>query len=405
MLVILALGFRIDKSQGSTTLVIKGEFNKDDYKDIITSNNQLGFALLPETKENSDGNIFISPSSLLIALSMVYNGADGVTKEEIAKVLHKEGIEAAQLNKANASLMTRLIRSSKGIQLHIANSIWLNKDYHFQDGFTNYIHDYYNAKIEEIDPTSAKTPNIINDWVKQATNGKIEKLIEKDIDPDTVAFLLNAIYFRGDWLNEFDPKLTAKRTFHLKDGTSKQMPLMMLNEKLDYLETGDFQAVNLPYADGKMSMKVFLPKEDSSLEEFEKILTNDSWENWHTGFQKKEGTLFLPKFQLEYEAEWNQVLKKLGMTTAFDKEANFTKMIKENDPLWINKVKQKTFINVNEEGSEAAAATSVQMKTESAPAELPFHMEVNRPFFMAITDDKTGAILFLGSVSNPQTGK
>ncbi len=404
-MIILAIGFRIDKSQGSTTLVIKGEFNKDDYKDIITSNNQLGFDLLLKAKENSDGNIFISPSSLLIALSMVYNGADGVTKEEIAKVLHKEGIEAAQLNKANASLMSRLIRSSKGIQLHIANSIWLNKDYHFQDSFTNYIHDYYNAKIEEIDITSAKTPNIINDWVKQATNGKIEKLIEKDIDPDTVAFLLNAIYFRGDWLNEFDPKLTAKRTFHLKDGTSKQMPLMMLNEKLDYLETGDFQAVNLPYADGKMSMKVFLPKEDSSLEEFEKILTNDSWENWHTGFQKKEGTLFLPKFQLEYEAEWNQALKKLGMTTAFDEEANFTKMIKENDPLWINKVKQKTFINVNEEGSEAAAATSVQMKTESAPAELPFHMEVNRPFFMAITDDKTGAILFLGSVSNPQTGK
>jgi serine protease inhibitor len=181
----------------------------------------------------------------------------------------------------------------------------------------------------------------------------------------------------------------------------KNMPFMTLSRKIPYIENEDFQAVILPYADGKMSMTVFLPKK---LEEFRKVLTNDNWEKWNTKFQEKDGTILLPKFQLEYEAEWSEVLKKLGMTTAFDEGAHFNKMIKESDPLWISQVKQKTFLNVNEEGSEAAAATSVKMKTKSAPATEPFHMEVNRPFFMAITDNETGAIVFMCFVLNPEKG-
>ena len=152
-------------------------------------------------------------------------------------------------------------------------------------------------------------------------------------------------------------------------------------------------------------MNVFLPKEDSTLKEFEKMLTEDNWKKWNSEFHEKEGTILLPKFQLEYEVVLNETLKKLGMTTAFDEGANFRKMIKEDDPLWISKVKQKTFMDVNEKGTEAAGATSVEMKTTSAPIDGPFHMEVNRPFFIAITNNETGAILFMGSISNPQEGK
>jgi serpin B len=384
----------------------KVDVNKDDYKKIIFSNNQLGFDLLPDAGVNKDDNIFISPTSLLLALSTVYNGADGVTKEEMAKVFHAQGIEINQLNNANASLMSMLKSDSKPSQLNIANSIWLNNHFHFQDEFAQNTRNFYNAKIQEIDPTSTQTPKIINDWVNKSTNGKITKMIDVDLDPNLVAVLINAIYFKGDWMHEFDKKLTEKRPFHLKGGTSKDIPLMTLSHKLAYFENENFQAVILPYADKKMSMNVFLPKEDSRLAEFQNMLTMANWKNWNAQFQEKEGTVLVPKFQLEYEAEWSNALKKLGMRTAFDEGAYFTKMIKENDPVWISEIKQKTFLNVNEEGSEAAAATSVKMKTTAAPVgDRPFHMEVNRPFFIAITDNETGAILFMGSISNPQEGK
>jgi serine protease inhibitor len=369
--------------------------------ETISSNNQLGFDLLPNAA-SKDSNIFISPTSLLMALSMVYNGAEGVTKEEMAKVLHAEGIEVNQLNQANASLMTMLQNDTKHGQLNIANSIWLNNHFHFRDDFSQNSRDYYQAKIQGMDPTNPKTAKVINGWVKNKTNGKINKIINaSDLDPNTVAFLINAIYFKGKWEHPFDKNLTEKRIFHLADGALKNMPFMTLSRKIPYIENEDFQAVILPYADGKMSMTVFLPK---NLEEFRKVLTNDNWEKWNTKFQEKDGTILLPKFKLEYEAEWSEVLKKLGMTTAFNEGAHFNKMIKESDPIWISQVKQKTFLNVNEEGSEAAAATSVKMKTKSAPTTDPFHMEANHPFFMAITNNETGIIVFMGFVLNPEKG-
>jgi serine protease inhibitor len=402
-LILVIIPGTFNKQEGSG-FSINGDFNKDDYKKIIFSNNQLGFDLLADARADKNGNIFISPTSLLMALSMVYNGANGVTKEEMADVFHAEGIEENQLNKANASLMSILHSDSKHSQLNVANSIWLNNHFHFQDVFAQNNRDYYNAKIQQMDLTSSKTLQIINNWVKKSTNGKITKIIGRaDLDSNTVSILINAIYFKGDWMHEFDKKHTEKRTFHLEDKTSKVMQMMTLTEKLSYLENEDFQAVTLPYTKGKMSMIVFLPSEGTSLEEFKKMLTNDNWEKWRSEFHEKEGTVQLPKFHLAYEAELSEVLKKLGMTTAFNEnEANFTKMIKESRQVWISKIKQKTFINVNEEGSEAAAATLVKMKTKSAPLTAPFYMDINRPFFMAITDHKTGAILFMGAISNPQ---
>ncbi|MED4202730.1 serpin family protein [Neobacillus mesonae] len=393
----------IGKNQESPGFIINAAFNKDDYQTIISANNQLGFDILPESEPNKDGNIFISPTSLLIPLSMAFNGADGITKEEMAKVLHKEGIEAEQLNKANASLMSMLLNDFKHSRLEIANSIWLNNQLHFQDEFAQNVPNYYNAKIQEVDVNSTKTPKIINNWVEKATNGRITKIVDEDINSNTAAFLINAIYFKGDWVHAFNPELTEKRTFHLGDGTTKELPLMTLHEKFAYMENEDFQAVILPYAGGKMSMYVFLPREGSSLEVFRKRLTNDHWEKWKAEFNKKDGTVLLPKFQLEYEAEWSKALVKLGMTTAFDDEkAVFTKMVKgTKGSVWIDKVKQKTFINVDEEGSEAAGATSVKMDTKAAPMDSPFQMEINRPFFITITNNDTGTILFMGSISKP----
>ena len=404
-LLIFTASCGLENQKGEVGISSHVDFGKNDYKKISSSNNQLGFELLSDVEANADGNIFISPTSLFMALSMIYNGADGVTKEEMAQVLHVDGMNANDLNKANASLISMLYHDSKQIQLNIANSIWLNKNFHFQTDFAQNTRDYFNANIQEIDPSDSKSPKMINDWVKKSTNHKIKEIIDSPLDPDLVTILINAIYFKGSWKDEFDKKQTEKRTFHLEEGATKEVSLMKLNKKFLYLENELFQAISLPYSNGDMSMKVFLPKENLSLEEFKNSLTTENSQEWISQFHKEEGTILLPKFQMEYEVVLNETLKKLGMITAFEKEANFTKVIEENDPLRISLVKQKTFIDVNEEGTEAAAVTSIQMEKTSAPIDSPFYMEVNRPFFFTISDDSTNTILFMGAIVNPVEGK
>ena len=241
--------------------------------------------------------------------------------------------------------------------------------------------------------------------MKNSTNGKIKDIVDDPLDPETVAILINAIYFNGDWKYPFEKANTVKRPFYLSDGTTKDVSLMSLRKKLAYMENENFQAVTLPYGDGEMSMKIFLPKEGISLDEFQKTLTNENWTAWNAEFNSTDGTILLPKFQVEYEIELNDSLKNLGMYSAFDERANFSKMIKETNSILISKVKQKTFIHVDEKGTEAAAVTSVTIAPTSAPINDPFHMEVNRPFFFAITDNESDTILFMGSISNPQEGK
>lgn len=395
-----------EKGSNSGSLKVSGnvKFGEDDYKKIVTANNELGFQLLTEASKDAQGNVFISPISLFMALSMIYNGADGETKEEIAKVLHVEGMDVTELNRANASIMSKLQNDSKQVQLNIANSIWLKDDFHFQPDFSQNNSDYFNAEIQEIDINNSNSSAAINNWIKQSTNEKINKIVENPLKADLVAMLINAIYFKGDWTHKFDKEQTQKQSFRLKDGTKKGVPLMALNEKLAYFENDKFQAISLPYGNETMSMKVFLPKENSSIEELEGMLTVDSWKQWNSAFIKQIGTILLPKFQMEFEVLLNDTLKNLGMTTAFENNANFAKMIQENNSLFISEVKQKTLIDVNEEGTEAAAVTSVSIAETSAPAE-SFYMKVSRPFFIAITEDNTGAILFMGSISNPPDGK
>src|SRR5690625_4028808 len=376
-------------------------FDIEDYKKIIPANNELGFNLLPEVEADHNGNTFISPASLFMAVSMIYNGADDVTKEEIAKTLNTKGISVNELNKANASLMAALKKETDDMQLHIANAIWLNEDFHFQKDFAQHNKDYFQAETEEIDISDDKSPVKINNWVSEMTNGKIKEIVDTPLNSDLVAMLINVFYFKGDWKSEFDKNETEVHPFHLEDDTTKDVALMKLTEDLAYLENEEFQAITLPYGEGEMSMKVFLPKENSSLKDFKETLTKQNWEVWNSEFRTQKGTILLPKFQIEYETLLNETLQHLGMKSAFDKDADFSQMIQEDNPVWISQVKQKTFIDVNEEGTEASAATSVEMETTSASIDEPFHMEVNRPFFIAIVDEETEAILFMGSINNP----
>lgn len=369
---------------------------------IIDANNKLGFDLLKTVDLNSDGNVFVSPTSLFMALSMVYNGADGVTKQEVAEVLHLSDMETEQLNQANEQLMLLLNDEDRGVELDVGNSIWLNDQYNFQDKFLEDSKHYFHAEIEAIDVSSDKSVERINGWVKDATNGKIDEIISAPLNSYLVTILINAIYFKGAWTHPFDEAATAEHPFQLEDGATTTIPLMRMKKELMYIDHDDFQAIRLPYGENEeMSMQIFLPKENVAISHFQKQFTNEAWKKWNKMFKVQEGTLMLPKFQQEYEATLNESLKSLGMRTAFiEGEANFEKMIEEDDPIWISEVKQKTFIDVNEEGTEAAGVTSVEIRTTSAPVD-SFEMKVDRPFIMTIIDEETEMILFMGTIMNP----
>jgi serine protease inhibitor len=375
---------------------------KPDTK-IVAANNKFGFKLFSEIlKENSsENNIFVSPSSVGIALAMTYNGASGSTQKAMAKTLELQGINLEEINSGYAALKKILENSDGKVQLTIANSLWANKDARFQTDFLQKTEEFYNAKVTSLNFEDGTTPNVINNWVKENTGGKINKIVEK-IEPNQVLFLINAIYFKGKWSNEFDKSQTAIAPFYINNsGKQKQHPMMSQTGNYRYYETEQFQAVSLPYGeDGKISFYIFLPKKNSNLKTFYQSLNAENWEKWMGQFSKQEGNIRLPRFKTDYDITLNQALKALGMAEAFSNKADFSSM---GQNFAISQVKHKTFVEVNEEGTEAAAATSVGMvATSYRPSSEPFRMIVDRPFFSAIRDNQTGSILFMGSIVDPQ---
>lgn len=374
----------------------------EDYEQLIEPNNTLGFSLLSKVNPDENGNIFLSPTSALMALLIAYNGADGETKKEMEEALELGGLAVDEINKANMALVDMLIKDSEGVELSIANSIWLNEEYHFTEAFKKKAIDYFDAETSEINVFDNASVEQINNWVNDSTNGKIEEIIEAPLHPDMVTLLINALYFNGKWAYEFDEENTMESTFFSPE-SEMDVPFMILEEELEYVENESFQAIKLPYGKGEMNMQVILPNEDVSLDEVAKELNSESWKELQTQFKETNGIIKLPKFQIEYETVLNEALQQLGIILAFDKnEADFSQMIEEDAPLWIHKVKQKAFINVNEEGSEAAAATSVEMRTTSAIIGDDFYMDVNRPFLFTINLEESNVNLFIGLISRPE---
>ncbi|MEH2056793.1 MAG: serpin family protein [Nostoc sp.] len=370
---------------------------------IVDSSNKFGFKLFSELLKNDRGekNIFISPSSVAIALAMTYNGASGSTQQAMAKTLELQGMNLPEINSSYAAVLKQLLDNSDGkVQLKIANSLWANQDVSFAPDFLNRTQNFYQAKVSNLNFKDAAASNIINNWVKENTNGKITQIVEK-IEPNQVLFLINAIYFKGNWSKEFDKSQTAQYPFYITSTRRKQLPMMSQNGDYRYYESGQFQAVSLPYGkDGKFSFYIFLPKQNSNLKAFYQNLNVENWERWMTQFSKQKGFIRLPRFKTDYEVTLNDALKSLGMEEAFSNKANFSGMGKN---IAISEVKHKTFVEVNEEGTEAAAATSVGMVATSLRQEPePFRMIVDRPFFSAIRDNQTGSVLFMGSIIDPQ---
>lgn len=381
-----------------------GTIDIDETTPIVPSNNTFAFNLMNNLiSRDKNENMIISPLSISSILAMTQNGADGETKQEILNCVGLKNISDNDINKQYYSLLD-YYNNLKSTDLKIANSIWTNKQIALNDDFKNLTEKYYGAQVSSEDFSSADTVDKINKWVNQSTKGQIEKIIDS-IDKNTQSILVNSLYFKGRWENEFSTSNTKKEEFTLSNGEKINTDTMEHTSYINYLKGSNFEAISLPYYDN-IEMDIFLPNEGVNINDFTKSITKENFDKWINSFKSTYVSQQIPKFKMDYTADLNDTLKTLGMNQAFDPEkANFTKLINSTstNPLYISKITHKAFISVDEQGTEAAAVTAEAMAGSAMPSNDPIYFKANRPFFFAIRDNKTGVILFMGKVENPST--
>jgi serpin B len=403
MLLALFLLFAVSCNQDDITLP-KTITLDEKSTELIEAENEFGLELYQKiyAGEEAADNIMVSPLSVSLALAMTYNGANGETKKAMEETLKVYGLSPDEINESYASLVAALKSLDPKVILEIANAIYYREDFPVEQDFVSTNQNYYDAKVEALDFGSPQAVNTINDWVTDKTHNKIDKIIDQ-ISDEHIMFLLNAIYFKGIWQSEFDEDYTEDLPFYLENGSTVQVPTMQKTESLPYYSNNIFRAVKLAYGAGNYNMFVFLPREENSLEDIVDELSVDSWKNWMESFTDTVNIdLKLPRLKYKYEIKLNDVLTDMGMGIAFTRGmADFTG-INKNGNLNIDYVKHKTFIEVNEKGTEAAAVTVVAIEyTSVGPQNMQFN--VNRPFLYAITEKDTDAILFMGTVKNPES--
>jgi serine protease inhibitor len=372
-----------------------------DQQKLASANSGFAFKLLKQLAKDQPGtNIFISPYSASTVLQMACNGAAGQTKTEMQQVLGTTGLAAEALNTANKDCDQAINSQGTNIVLTAANAIWYRKGIPVKPAFIACNQQFFGATVDTLDFDDARSVGIMNAWASEKTHGRINGIADGLIDPLTELVLANAVYFKGKWEEPFEVKSTKEKVFHLRAGRQKQVPMMEQTRKFTYRRGTGYQAVRLPYQGWALAMYVFLPDADSSPDKLIGIMTGDTWQRvTEPGFNKREGTVVLPRFKLEYGVELKAPLKALGMRAAFGR-ANFSGI--SDRPLFVSAVRQRAFVEVNEEGTEAAAVTGM---THSQGIEVnppkPFQMIVDRPFLFLIEDQQTRTILFMGVVYDP----
>ena len=371
-----------------------------DLENTAQAYNGFGFQLLTQCRQSlPKSNYFLSPAGLAFALSMLQNGAEGETQRQIMATLQVGATSPAQLNESNKALLDHLLTLDPNLKLEIANAIWIDPKASIKPDFLAVNRRDYGAEVSNGDLQDPATVKQINNWVSARTHEKIPGILDPPLDPRLRLILLDAIYFKGGWLAPFDTNLTRALTFTLANGQTVPHPRMTRTGNYAYGEEDRFQAVELPYAGGQMSMFVFLPK--GSLDEFLNKFTAAEFDAAVGRMRRRNGTVELPHFKLENAYDLTGVLPSMGMSLAFSAGADFSGMSEK--PLRISFVKQKTYVAVDEAGTEAAAVTAIgarAMRVRREPP--PFHFVVDRPFFMAIRDKQSGLVLFLGAISDPR---
>ena len=369
---------------------------------LVESSNQFGFDLFKSTIKNSEEfqNIMISPLSVSQALGMTWNGASGATRDEMTNMLGFDIANAGELNEANQSIRQALLSADRKVDMNIANSIWYRQGYSVNPEFIKTNEDFYNAVVESLDFSQGEeSKRIINQWVSDQTKGRIPEIV-KGISDDHVMFLINAVYFKGKWKYKFQKDDTGDEKFYLENGTSITTKTMKQSADLMHFSADDCSGIAMPYGNGHFEMIVILPNEGIDVSSIVGSLDDQKWSDYLNSFTEKGVEVWLPRFTFECKQKLNEPLKALGMKTAFTSRADLSKI--GPGKLLISKVQHNTFVEVNEEGSEAAAATSVEVElTSIGGGGLPLLFKVDRPFLFAIREKDTGAILFMGQVYNP----
>ena len=367
---------------------------------LVRANTRFGLKLFQQLQaQTPEENIFVSPSSVSLVLAMLYNGASGSTQTAMAQALQLNGLDVTELNQANRDLRDGLASADPEVTLSIANSLWAREGVDFEANFLQSNQQFYQAQMSVLDFANPAAANQINGWVQENTQGKIAQIVDR-LQPADVMYLINAIYFKGNWQTRFDPSQTVVQPFQLANGSSKSVPLMTRTGQFKYLETEEVQGVSLPYGNGRWSMYFLLPKPQHALSDLTQTLTPEQWESWMQEVQTRPGMIQIPRFEIEYETDLRQPLTGLGMGAAFDpNQADFSRL--SSASTYVSQAKHKTFVEVNEAGTEAAAVTSIGISVTSIRPEEPFRFVVDRPFLCAIRDNQTGTILFLGAILDP----
>jgi serine protease inhibitor len=374
---------------------------------LVTANTGFAFNLFRElTAEGSDGNVFISPLSISMALAMTYNGAGGTTKDAMSNVLNFGGMSLEEVDQGFSNLMDSLRNADQAVSLLIANSVWMRQEFEplVYQSFLDRVRSSFDGEAFTRDFANPQTVNEINGWIDSATNGKIKNMINQ-VDPELVMFLINAIYFKGSWVTKFDQSQTKPQVFYVAPGNTTKVDMMYTSGKFSYYTDGNRQIARLPYGRDKIAMYIFLPNEGVSLDSFVASLNQTVHDEYISRLAPVNNLIVeLPKFKVEYGVKrLNGELEKLGMGVAFDKDAaNFSNIAPLTaGNLYISFVDHKAVVEVNEEGTEAAGATVVGIFQATTIHEIPPSFIVNRPFYFEIRDDRSGSILFMGKILNP----
>lgn len=368
------------------------------HKSLVAASNDFGLDLYQSVaqEEESDKNIILSPLSVSMALSMLLNGAENQTYDDLLSTLRLSA-SVQENNQTCRDLMDYLPNVDPSVTTSIANSIWYRENFSVLPEFLQVNSDNFDALVSPLDFNDANAKDVINAWVSNATNDKIESIIE-EISSDDVMFLINAVYFNAPWKTEFDPSLTQDLPFYLANGSSVQVPMMVSNEMtFSHLQNNEIELINLPYGEGAYSFTAIMPNGTNDLASLESSLNASTLKIWQDSMvEVSDIPLYFPKFELEYELSLNDALSSMGMSIAFSDMADFSG-INGAGGLSVSEVKHKTYMKVNEEGTEAAGATSIGIVVTSAPTPIIF----NRPFLFVISEVNTGAIMFVGRIVNP----
>ena len=369
---------------------------------VASASNSFGFNLFDQIQQQQPkDNLLISPSSIAIALAMTRSGTNGSTQTELTDVLELGSLEPDAIDLSYRKLIETLKTADPKVTLAIANSLWINRDIDLKQKFIEGAKDLYQAQVSNLDFADSRSKQIINDWVAKNTNNKISEIVDRTSSEDAL-YLINAIYFKGIWSNKFDVNETTDRPFYRSPQSSQSIPMMSQKGDYRYYQSDRFQAVRLPYGEKQeLGMYIFLPAENSSLAEFNQQLNQNNWQEWLSKMRSQEGNITIPRFKLEYELNLLESLSVLGLNQIFSPQgADFSAMT--DTPVAVDNIKHKTYIEVNEEGTEAAGVTSIGIRiTSLQPDNKSFNMNVNRPFFFAIRDDITETIIFMGNVIEP----